>query len=292
MQIPTWMITDEMKQTEHYRMYAEVFGINVPLTQSQSTESTQGTHRTPSARISPNPNKESLEVEIAKENEVEITQETEMEITNVIIPVNVTDEDEEITDEVYELKRREKGKNVEETRNSPIPTPIRSPRIHTNLISSDTEKLQELTVLIHTTFFISSPHNNTGRRFMPRKSFDTLADNLHHVMVESLPDIVDKHIMKAMLAGKVPEQVLRKSCAVPGESSYGKSFSQEKQLLSTSDVDEIPRSKYLQDIMEEEMEHLYHNDQMKEFLKSVHCLGRVEKKFCISTSSNDHTFSS
>ncbi|GKD54878.1 hypothetical protein Tco_1288265, partial [Tanacetum coccineum] len=49
MQIPAWMITKEMKHTEHYQMYAEVFGIDVPLTQSQPTESTQGTHRTTSA---------------------------------------------------------------------------------------------------------------------------------------------------------------------------------------------------------------------------------------------------
>ncbi|GJX09692.1 hypothetical protein Tco_0199551 [Tanacetum coccineum] len=49
MKIPDWMITDEMKQTEHYRMYTEVFGIDVPLTQSQPTESTHGTHRTTSA---------------------------------------------------------------------------------------------------------------------------------------------------------------------------------------------------------------------------------------------------
>ncbi|GKG33275.1 hypothetical protein Tco_0430785, partial [Tanacetum coccineum] len=34
----------------------EVFGIEVPLTQSQPTKSTQGTHRTPSAPRSPNPN--------------------------------------------------------------------------------------------------------------------------------------------------------------------------------------------------------------------------------------------
>ncbi|GJZ51976.1 integrase, catalytic region, zinc finger, CCHC-type containing protein [Tanacetum coccineum] len=61
MQIPAWMITDEMKLTEHYRMYAEVFGIDVPLTQSQQTESTQGTHRTPSAPRSPNPDKEVAE---------------------------------------------------------------------------------------------------------------------------------------------------------------------------------------------------------------------------------------
>ncbi|GJX21214.1 hypothetical protein Tco_0223891 [Tanacetum coccineum] len=54
MQIPDWMITEEMKHTEHYRMYAEVFGLDVPLTQSQPTESTQGTHRTPSSPRSPN----------------------------------------------------------------------------------------------------------------------------------------------------------------------------------------------------------------------------------------------
>ncbi|GKB36240.1 hypothetical protein Tco_0881182 [Tanacetum coccineum] len=77
--------------------------------------------------------------------------------------VNVTDEDEEITDKVYELKRSDKEKNVEETRNSPIPTPIRSPRIHTNLVSSDTEKLQELTNTPHTTSSSSSPHKKLAK---------------------------------------------------------------------------------------------------------------------------------
>ncbi|GJV88956.1 hypothetical protein Tco_1532894 [Tanacetum coccineum] len=61
MQIPAWMITEEMKHTEHYRMYAEVFGIDIPLNQSQATESTQGKHRTPSVPRSPNPNKEAAE---------------------------------------------------------------------------------------------------------------------------------------------------------------------------------------------------------------------------------------
>ncbi|GJY01969.1 hypothetical protein Tco_0360121 [Tanacetum coccineum] len=34
MQIPAWMISEEMKHTKHYRMCAEVFGIDVPLTQT------------------------------------------------------------------------------------------------------------------------------------------------------------------------------------------------------------------------------------------------------------------
>ncbi|GKB56406.1 hypothetical protein Tco_0912592 [Tanacetum coccineum] len=82
---------------------------------------------------------------------VEITNDEEVEITNVVIPVNVNEEEEEITDEVYELKRREKG-------------------------------------------------------FLSRKSFDTLADHLQEVMVESLPTMVDTHI-KEQVKKQVPEQV-------------------------------------------------------------------------------------
>ncbi|GJS23625.1 hypothetical protein Tco_0452257 [Tanacetum coccineum] len=286
MKIPDWMITDEMKQTEHYRMYTEVFGIDVPMTQSQPTESTHGMPRTTSTSRSPNPNKEvaessalrrstvirlrlperrstcltppapvptvdkademilqdtlqlslvehkSHEEQEARENVAlvdehlaseEVEKMKRRRDTNVYHTVNVTDEDEEITDEVYELKRREKGKNVEETRNSPIPTPIRSPRIHTNLVSSDTEKLQELTDTPHTTSSSSLPHKKLTKmnrllslfktkptRFKRYKSFfhefTTLADNLHDVMVESLPDIVDKHVKKQVMQ-QVPEQV-------------------------------------------------------------------------------------
>ncbi|GJW07288.1 hypothetical protein Tco_1569711 [Tanacetum coccineum] len=81
----------------------------------------------PGTRLEPRSDKESPEVEINKDKEVEITNDEEVEITNVVIPVNVNEEEEEITDEVYELKRREKGKIVEESRSTPFPS-IRSPR--------------------------------------------------------------------------------------------------------------------------------------------------------------------
>ncbi|GKA51131.1 hypothetical protein Tco_0744327, partial [Tanacetum coccineum] len=264
-------------------------------------------------RIEPRSNKESPEVEITKDKEVEIT--------NVVIPVNVNDDDEEITDELYELKRSEKGKLVEETRNSPIPTPIRSPRIHINLVSSDTEKLQELTDTSHTTSSSSSHHKNltkTNRllslfktkptrfkhyksffhdlqgcygylfahlraRFMPRKSFDTLDDNLHDVMVETLPAMVDKHINSESSSserGNIPSQISTQienaiANVIPSQvdasvrkSSSGQVF-QEEQASSTSGNqeqddnfdfwtdsyalydDEIPTKQVSQDIMEE-----------------------------------------
>ncbi|GJV22697.1 hypothetical protein Tco_1375392 [Tanacetum coccineum] len=64
----------------------------------------------PGTRLEPKSDKESLEVEITNDKEVEITNDEEVEITNVVIHVNVNEEEEEIIDEVYELKRRKKGK--------------------------------------------------------------------------------------------------------------------------------------------------------------------------------------
>ncbi|GJZ76889.1 retrovirus-related pol polyprotein from transposon TNT 1-94 [Tanacetum coccineum] len=296
MKIPDWMILEEMKHTEHYRMYAEVFGIDVPLTQSQPTESTQGTHRTPSAprrstRLTPpapvptvdkademilqdtlqvslaehksreeqearenvelvNEHLASVEIEKMVEGpenviddssiprnddqnipdtrleprsdkespEVEITNDEEVEITNVVIPVNVNEEEEEITDEVYELKRREKGKIVEESRSTPFPTPIRSPRIHTDLVSSDTEKLQELTVT-DTTLTPSSSSLNTKlsttnrllslfkakpAHFKRYKKFFQELQGRYGYLFEHLR--ANKHI-KEQVEKQVPEQV-------------------------------------------------------------------------------------
>ncbi|GKB77437.1 hypothetical protein Tco_0944332, partial [Tanacetum coccineum] len=100
-------------------------------------------------------------------------------------------QEEEITDEVYELKQREKGKIIEESRSTPFPTPIRSPRIHIDLVSSDTEKLQELTEVQGRYTYL---FEHLKARFLSRKSFDTLADHLQEVMVESLPTMVDMHI--------------------------------------------------------------------------------------------------
>ncbi|GKF61741.1 hypothetical protein Tco_0181795, partial [Tanacetum coccineum] len=70
MQILDWMITEEMKHTEHYRMYVELFGLDVPLTQSQLTKSTQEMHRTPSTPRSPNPKMDAAESSAPKRSTV------------------------------------------------------------------------------------------------------------------------------------------------------------------------------------------------------------------------------
>ncbi|GJX76274.1 retrovirus-related pol polyprotein from transposon TNT 1-94 [Tanacetum coccineum] len=197
----------------------------------------------PDTRLEPRSDKESPEVEITKDNEVVITNDEEVEITNVVIPVNVNEEEEEITDEVYELKQKEIGKIVEESRSTPFLTPIRSPRIHTDLVSLDTKKLQEL-MITNTTPSSRPPSTNLSKtnrllslfkaklarfkryknffqelhgrytylfehlkaRFLSRKSFDTLADHLQEVIIESLPTMVETHI-KEQVKKQVPEQV-------------------------------------------------------------------------------------
>ncbi|GKC88491.1 hypothetical protein Tco_1149140 [Tanacetum coccineum] len=218
----------------------------------------------PDTRLEPRSDKESPDVEITTD---------EVEITNVVIPVNVNEEEDEITDEVYELKQREKGKIVEE------------------------------------------------------KLFDTLADHLQEVMVESLPTMVDTHI-KEQVKKQVLEQMKFENLQVPqttcrpsairlrdqddphddahpeGENSAKRQKTSEYEAYMSGesssgqvneeerDDDEILTKQVSQDIMEkvpltideaklkkmaDEMlrqrctsgdEHQYHIDQMKNFLKS------------------------
>ncbi|GKA54584.1 hypothetical protein Tco_0753533, partial [Tanacetum coccineum] len=265
--IPDWMMTDETKLTDNYQLYAEVFGVDVPTTQSQPIESTQGTHRTTTSPRTPNPKtaegessaprrftvirlripprrstrltpptlipttdeaddlilQDTLQVSLAEQKsreELEATQNvkkvkehlmteeieklvegsknveenvevsssrlrnddnqtnpgTRLEprsdkeipkvekITDISQLVNVIKEEEESTEDDYELKRREKGKEIEESRNTPSPTTTRSLRTHSTLISSDTKKLQELTE-IDTIPSSSTPSSSSSKLF-------------------------------------------------------------------------------------------------------------------------------
>ncbi|GJV79084.1 hypothetical protein Tco_1514954, partial [Tanacetum coccineum] len=132
------------------------------------------------------------------------------------LPVNVDDEEDEITDEEFELRRRAKGKNVEESRISPIPSPTRSPRNLSTLVSPDTEKLQELAVTHSTPSSGSSVSKITKTNcllFMPRTSSDQLADNLYDVMMETIPSLVKEKVTK-QVKKEVPAQVPFRSSAV------------------------------------------------------------------------------
>nr|GEU66563.1 retrovirus-related Pol polyprotein from transposon TNT 1-94 [Tanacetum cinerariifolium] len=211
MNIPDWMITDEMKLMENYWLYAEVFGVDVPTTQSQPIESTQGMHRKNNTLRNPNleisegessaPQRSTViklhipprrsarltspttipttdeaddlqvkehlmaeEIEKLVEGSENVKENFEVvssplrnddnqtnigtrleprsdkespkveNIAEISQPVNVIEEEVESADDDYELKRREKRKCVEEIRNTPSPTIIRSPKIQSTLV--------------------------------------------------------------------------------------------------------------------------------------------------------------
>ncbi|GJS62025.1 hypothetical protein Tco_0656809 [Tanacetum coccineum] len=72
---------------------------------NSSTLRQDDTQIIPSTRLKPRSDKESPEVEITTE----------------VQPVNINEEEEESTEDDYELKRRDKGKHVEESRSTPSP---------------------------------------------------------------------------------------------------------------------------------------------------------------------------
>nr|GEU44272.1 hypothetical protein [Tanacetum cinerariifolium] len=136
------------------------------------------------------------EIEKLVEGTKNVEENVKVEITAAEQPVNVTEYEEELVEDDYELRRREKGKHVEESRNIPSPTIIRSSRIHSTLISLDTEKLQELmktnpkpSSLTPSSSSLKS-RLSTTQQLLSLKKFHVLAQHLQEVMEESLPKMM------------------------------------------------------------------------------------------------------
>ncbi|GJU04261.1 hypothetical protein Tco_1114599 [Tanacetum coccineum] len=185
MRIPPWMITEEINLTEHYMMYAEVFGLDVPLIQSQPTESTQGTHRKTSAPRSPNPATEPAELEPMSDKE-----SPEVEI--------VREKDEETSKDTEEKGRREEYRGA------------------LGISSQFPHQLDHLGISLllylryRETSGIDGYSSYTIIRFMPQKSSDQLANNLHDVLMETLPSLVKEKVTKKVkkeVPGQVRDQV-------------------------------------------------------------------------------------
>ncbi|GKA78791.1 hypothetical protein Tco_0785328, partial [Tanacetum coccineum] len=174
MKIPSWMITDEMKLTNHYQIAprkSTVIRLRIPPRLSERltpptlipttdeaddlvlqdtlqieklverTKNVVENVKVDSSNLRKNDNPIDLDTRLESRSDKE---SPEVELTAAKQPVNVNKEEEESGEDDYELKRREKVKHVEESRSTPSPTTNRSTRIHSTLISSDIKKLQEL----------------------------------------------------------------------------------------------------------------------------------------------------
>ncbi|GJR96515.1 hypothetical protein Tco_0268689 [Tanacetum coccineum] len=214
MKIPDWIISEEMKHTEHYRMNDE-----------------SKIHDT---RLEPRSDKESPEVEI--------TNDEEVEITNVVIPVNVNEEEEEITDEV-------------------------SLRIHTDLVSLDTEKLQELTDDPH-----DDAHPEGENRAKRQKTYEYEA----YVSRESSSGQVNKNEQGPSTLGNQEQEddydFWTESYASDDDEILTKQMSQDIIEEVSLTIDEAKLKKMVDEMLRQRCtsrdKHQYHIDQMKNFLKS------------------------
>ncbi|GJZ66486.1 hypothetical protein Tco_0623182 [Tanacetum coccineum] len=111
--------------------------------------------------------------EIEKSQSDKESSEVE-KIVDISQPVNVIKEEEESTEDDYELKLREKWKHVEEIKNTPSPTTIRS--LGFSLIS-----------------YLQIMRNSRNIQFMTRRKFDELAQCLQDIMLDSLPKLDDPY---------------------------------------------------------------------------------------------------
>ncbi|GKD75115.1 hypothetical protein Tco_1333397 [Tanacetum coccineum] len=174
----------------------------------------------PGTRLEPESHKERLE---------------EKKSVDVLI-INDDEEEESARDALI----RKKGKGIMEIKDTSPPTPIRSPRTHTAPLSSNKEKVQELTTSNPTpsssqpTTSLSKPkpcgvkqyksifHKMSWRYgymfrhlkqlFMPRKDFKAITKGVHTTLKKVVPKMVDhntNYFMKNNLPRVVAEAIKR-----------------------------------------------------------------------------------
>nr|GEY08266.1 hypothetical protein [Tanacetum cinerariifolium] len=204
----------------------------------------------PSTRLDPGSYKESLEVE----KTIVVSQH-----------VKVIEEEGESAEDDYALRRREKGKNVEESRHTPSPTIIRSPRIHSTLT-----------------------------RFLARKKFNVLAQHFQEVMEEALPNMVGESSAKRKMTSEHRTYVFRESLSGQvNESKPGSLTSGNQEQLDdfdffmdtyATDDDELPVKKVSQKLVEEMLETVDEAKLRKERVHNFHLgVKRYQQKVYLTT---------
>nr|GEU87840.1 hypothetical protein [Tanacetum cinerariifolium] len=275
MKIPAWTILEAMKHTEHYRMYAEVFRIDVPLTRSQSTKSTQGTYRTPSAPSSPNPQMDAVESSAPKRSTVihflslaEHKSKEEQEARENVELVNehlasveikkMVEGQENVIDD--SLISRNDEHNIPGTRLEPKIDKERPKVEFTNVVipvnvNKEEEEITDKELQGRYGYLFK----HLRARFMPRKSFATLAD---HLQEDDPHDdaYLERRIVQSSRRHLSIKHMCLESHRLDNEKEQGPSTSCNQVQVDdydfwiesyASDDDEIPTKQVSQDIMKE-----------------------------------------
>nr|GEX36640.1 retrovirus-related Pol polyprotein from transposon TNT 1-94 [Tanacetum cinerariifolium] len=182
----------------------QVFGIDVPLIQSLPIESTQGTHRTPSAPRLPTPKVDVAESSVPTRSTVIFLRLPKWKSTLLTppAPVLMVDKSDELIlqDTLQHLAYEEIEKMVEGqehvvddsliSRNDEhnIPDTRLEPKS-----DKESPKVEFTDVVIQVNVYDEEEEEDKAR-LMPHKSFGTIANHLHDAMTKSLPVMVDKHV--------------------------------------------------------------------------------------------------
>nr|GEY28722.1 hypothetical protein [Tanacetum cinerariifolium] len=186
---------DDLRSDEAHRALSdvcEVFGIDVPLTQSQPTESTQGTYMIPSAPRSPNPKLDATVSSAPKRSTVihfRIPQRRSTRLTPPTPVPTVDKADEMILQDTLQVSLVEHKSIEEQEARENVEL------VNEHLASMEIEKME-----------LQGCYRYLFEHLRARKSFATLDDHLQEVMVDSLPTMVEKHV-KEQVQNQVPEQV-------------------------------------------------------------------------------------
>ncbi|GKD22175.1 hypothetical protein Tco_1223878, partial [Tanacetum coccineum] len=257
MTIPSWMITDEMKLTNHYRMYATVFGVDVPMTQTQPIESTQGTHRTTSATTI---RLHTIQLSLAKQkshDELEAKQNVQKVEEHLI-----AEEIEKLVEGLENVETVEVASSTLRKNDNPIDLGTRleprsdkeSPEVeitadaqHVNVNEEEEESIEDDYELKrmekgketrrfkrYKSFFDELQRcygylfEHLKIRFMLRKKFNVLAQHLQEVMEESWPKMVNEHVKELIKKQRGNDAKRQKTSEhgtfVSGESLSGQDY--------------------------------------------------------------------
>ncbi|GJY71830.1 hypothetical protein Tco_0475533 [Tanacetum coccineum] len=181
MKIPSWMITNEMKLIKNFQMYVAVFGVDVPTTQSQPIESTQGTHRTTSALRTPNPDKSLDELE-AKQNVENVEEHLIIEEIEKFVEGTKNVENVKV-DNFISHSQNDLGTWLEPRSN------MESPKVEITIDVS-----QPVNVIKEEDESAEDDYDLRRREKGSRKKFHVLAQHLQEVMEELLPKMADARV--------------------------------------------------------------------------------------------------
>ncbi|GKD46798.1 hypothetical protein Tco_1271443 [Tanacetum coccineum] len=221
MKILNWMITDEMKLTENYRMYTAVFGVKEHLAAEEIEKMVEGT------------------------NTVDVD-----EFVNYILN-SQNDPGTRLDSGSY--NESPEGKHVEESRNTPSPTPIRSLRIHSTLMSLDTEKLQELTKeRKNLRAEITSQINNAISNHIPSLVDSSVISYMSNHLQQA--DLSIWLALKIKFEGLTATNTLCRSFAIrprDQDDHHDDAHPEGENNKYATDDDELPTENVSQELMEE-----------------------------------------